>query len=146
MNLRPQRTTRVMSFDMTPMIDVVLQLIIFFMFTSQFGELTRSDVRLPAEAGEDADRRQPAALVVDINSAGRFILERREVTTGELTRVASAAVARAGPESAVVVLIRADRDAGAVDLDRVLEALRDAGVTRWRLGTTESTAPREVAP
>lgn len=146
MRLRPPGTSRVMSFDMTPMIDVVLQLIIFFMFTSQFGELTRSDVRLPTEAGEESKQPTPPALVLDINSAGGFVMERREISVDELRLLASAAVARAAEGSTPVALIRADQAADASDLDRALAALRDGGITRWRLGTMRDQGAGVTSP
>ncbi|MCH8037092.1 MAG: biopolymer transporter ExbD, partial [Proteobacteria bacterium] len=38
---------------MTPMIDVVFQLMIFFMYTAQFAQVTRTAIDLPDEAGEE---------------------------------------------------------------------------------------------
>ncbi len=42
-----RHTERGVAVDLTPMIDVVFLLIIFFMTTAQFARLTRADVELP---------------------------------------------------------------------------------------------------
>ena len=52
MNFQREQS-RTAAFDLTPMIDVVLQLIIiFFMYTTQFAQVMRSELDLPQETGE----------------------------------------------------------------------------------------------
>lgn len=143
----PRGTSRhMLGVDLTPMIDVVLQLIIFFMLTSSFGDLRRTPVDLPREAGEDAVARGEPALIVDLDAQGRVLVDSVEVSLVELERLVRAGLAGAGDGADYDVLIRPDRSAAARDLDRVLERLARIGVTRWKLATTEPDRPAGGTP
>ena len=72
-----KRKTSVGVFDLTPMIDVVLQLIIFFMFTSQFGQVSRTDVDLPNEPGDTAPAEAKPTLVIDVTLEGAYVIDAR---------------------------------------------------------------------
>ena len=55
------------SFDLTPMIDVILLLIVFFMLSSQFSRTERMQVDLPVESGDElAVEEHPSEIVIDM--------------------------------------------------------------------------------
>lgn len=123
--------------DLTPMIDVVLQLIIFFMLTSSFGDLRRTEIDLPRQPGDEVvDRREPA-LIIDLTGDGRTLVNSREISLVELERLARSGLAAAPDSEPFDVLIRPDRNAPARELDRVLSRLAATGIDRWKLGTVE---------
>lgn len=122
--------------DLTPMIDVVFQLIIFFMLTSHLGQLRRSEVDLPRQPGQEQKDGQDAAMIIDIASDGSYMVESVVVDLEVIHRMASAGIASDNETSSGFdVLIRPDRNAPAVLLDRLLERLAGVGVTKWKLGT-----------
>ena len=129
-----------LSPDLTPMIDVVLQLIIFFMLTSSFGDLRRTQIDLPRQPGDQGVVLLEPALIVDIAGDGRMLVDSREVSIVELERLARAGLAAATEADPFDVLIRPDRTAPARELDRVLARLAAAGVSSWKLGTVEPEA------
>ncbi|MEM7756463.1 MAG: biopolymer transporter ExbD [Planctomycetota bacterium] len=132
-----RRKSSLRPFDMTPMIDVVLQLIIFFMFTSQFGQIPRSEVDLPEEAGEGEVQRERPGLVIDLTAEGIFVVEARPMELERVARLAALEVERAGARpSGADILVRADRAAPVARLNELAERLSEAGVRRWRLGTS----------
>jgi len=126
------------TFDMTPMIDVVFQLIIFFMYTSQFAQLARTPIDLPEQPGDREKASGPTTVAIDIDDAGQLLVEGERVTLGELRRIVSAEVASAGgrPEL-VTVLIRADQDIDARPINRIATSLAGLGVHGWKLGTVD---------
>ena len=126
-----------LTVDLTPMIDVVLQLIIFFMLTSKFGDLRRTEIDLPRQPGERETAKREPALIIDIAGEGRFLVDSREVSLVELERLARTGIAGATDSQPFDVLIRPDRNAPARELDAVLSRLAAVGVQRWRLGTVE---------
>lgn len=133
--------------DLTPMIDVVLQLIIFFMLTSSFGDMRRTEIDLPREPGEPTTQRREPALIIDITNDGRTLVDSRDVSIVELERLARSGQAAADADEPFDVLIRPDRHAPARDLDRVLGRLATTGIQRWKLGTIEPDgAPGGGAP
>mgnify|MGYP001214349153 CR=1 FL=1 len=131
--VRPRRR-RVMM-DMTPMIDVVLQLIIFFMFTSQFAQTARSPIDLPEEQGDENPVTGPQTVTVDIDGSGQILVEGDVVSLDELVRLINVEIASVGEAAGVTVLLRADAEVPALHLNRVAERLSGLGLKGWRLGT-----------
>lgn len=123
--------------DLTAMIDVVFQLIIFFMFTSQFGELRRTEIDLPREEGDKEKLRREPAMIIDLTGDGLYMLESRETSLIEIERLAKKGVAGRNPDDPFDVLIRPDRNAPTASLDRLLLRLSNTGVRRWKLATVD---------
>lgn len=117
------------------MIDVVFQLIIFFMLTSHLGDLRRTEIDLPREEGTEQREDRQAAMVIDIGFNGDYYVESRVTALSEIHRLAVSGLATEGRGQVFDVLIRPDRNAPAVYLDRLLTSLTEAGVTRWKMGT-----------
>lgn len=126
-----------LSVDLTSMIDVVFQLIIFFMFTSQFGELRRTEIDLPREKGDEAQLRQEPAMIVDLTIDGTYLVESKPTSLLEIERLARLGVGGENPADPFDVLVRPDRNAPAVHLDRLLMRLANVGVHRWKLATVD---------
>ena len=132
--LRLSDRQRVIPFEMTPMIDVVLQLIIFFLFTSQFQREMTLPLDLPEQPGEQRETQQPERLTVGIDADGTYHIATESVTLGRIIALVRAEASGDAPPPEVV--IRADEAASAAPLNRLAEALAEAGVRRWRLGTS----------
>jgi biopolymer transport protein ExbD len=128
---------RSVAVDITPMIDVVFLLIIFFMTTAQFAQLTRAEVELPLERGEQQTLAEQAGIVVNITREGQLIVSGRAVSLAKLEAIVRSEIAREPdrPAQQLKLLIRADRDAPAARLNRVVEVLRPLGVGAARLAT-----------
>jgi biopolymer transport protein ExbD len=126
-----------MVVDITPMIDVVFLLIIFFMTTAKFAQLTRADVELPQEKGEQRTEAEKAGLVINITRSGELIISGHPVELEELASIVRAEIERESdrPAEQLKLLIRADRGASAARLNRVVEVLGSLGVGAARLAT-----------
>lgn len=137
MSRRSGTSGHMLSVDLTPMIDVVFQLIIFFMFTSQFGELRRTDIELPKEQGEEEVEKPQAAMIIDLTIDGQYLFESKPTSIIEIERIAASGIANQPEGVPFDVLVRPDRHAPAVHLDRLLMRLSSVGVKRWKLATVE---------
>lgn len=137
MSRRLGTSGHMLSVDLTPMIDVVFQLIIFFMFTSQFGEIRRSEIDLPREQGEEEPIPQQPAMIIDLTADGQYLFESKPTSLLEIERIAASGLASASDANPFDVLVRPDRNAPAVHLDRLLLRLSNVGVQRWKLATVE---------
>jgi biopolymer transport protein ExbD len=136
---------RVVDIDMTPMIDIVFQLLIFFLVTARMAEMTRADIDLPTEAGEKEASKEQAGLVINVAANGEITVGERAVDLLELESMAAELASATGPKGATDPskfrpLVRADRNAQAERLNAVLGALERAGVKGVRLGTSPPTA------
>ena len=117
--------------------DVVFLLIIFFLTTSSLIEVTRANVDLPKQKGEDkADRER--GFVVNITRNGTIVVQDRTLTFDQLESALRVEQERADGELDVVV--RADRESSLAHINRVADHLSGLGVRSWRLAT-EVPAP-----
>ena len=128
------RLPREATFDLTPMIDVVLLLIIFFTMTSQFAKTQQAPMDLPREKGEKGAAEKPAELVIDLRKDGSLSVLGMPTDLGKLTRMVEGEVLRVGDKLDLVV--RADRGCAAGHLNRLAEALAGIGVRSWKLATS----------
>jgi len=141
---RPRRKSHraVPPFDLTPMIDVVLQLIIFFLFTSQFGELVRTEIDLPEEQGETAPIAEGPSLVIDIGADGTYLVASEPRTLADIEAIARGEIGITGDPLLVSVLIRPDRSGPAVHLNDLTQTLARLGIRQASIGTvTPSGGP-----
>ena len=123
---------------MTPMIDIVFQLLIFFLVTAQMAEQTRAKMDLPREKGEDTTEREQAGLTINVLADGRIVVNDAEVTLAQLDGLVDAAIQSVGGADRLKPLIRADRAGDASKLNEVFERLTARGLSAIRLATERS--------
>ena len=133
------------TFDLTPMIDVILLLIIFFMLTSQFAQTQLRPVDLPRETGPDVAGKASSAVVIDMDREGRLSVFGQALPMEELATIVPVGGAPDDRSSRASLIIRADRTAPAAHLNRLAERLVALGVREWRLATNPEGAPPSPA-
>jgi len=123
--------------DITAMIDVVFLLIIFFMTTAQVAQLTRTEIDLPLERGDQQSTPDEAGLVINITSSGEIIVASRIVGLAELEGIVLSEIRKdpERPADQLKLLLRADRTVAALYLNRVVRLLNSLGVGAARLAT-----------
>ena len=114
--------------NMTPLVDVVLLLLLFFMVTTQFGVLPGLKMLLPPVDAESRVRVQASErLELSITAEGDIVFESQPTSlpglSGLLNRVGAA-----GDE--VVVVVSADQGVPYGRIVRVMDTLRLAGFNR----------------
>jgi biopolymer transport protein ExbD len=104
--------------NLTPMIDVLFLLIIFFMVATTFGDLERNmELQVPEVTDAGDSMRPSKPLVINVFADGTVDLDGQPVTLGELTGRLNEARERAGQPT---VVIRGD---GACEFQNVASAL-----------------------
>lgn len=111
--------------NMTPMIDVVFQLLIFFMVGSQMSEAAKERIPLPKQAGEE---QRPTLITINIDELGRIIMDGETVSLDGMVIRVAAEVARQGNDPRrVQIALRADervRSGAVSDVTNALARLR----------------------
>lgn len=120
---------------LTPLVDVIFMLIIFFMFAGSITRPDPFDINLPAAAS--VDQAPPAMVVVDISGFGELALN-GEASSREMLVNKVGAWVETSPDLDVVV--RSDMAATTGDLLAVLRLLSTAGVISFRLATQPAGA------
>ncbi len=127
---------RQLPVDMTPMIDIVFQLLIFFLTTAQLAQFSRAEMDLPTEAGEQVDSAEEAGIIVNVMADGSIVIASETLDAAAFEVMATELVIEAGDQAASLrPLVRADRNAPTAALNRVLLTLQRAGVPAVRIAT-----------
>ena len=118
------------AIDVTPMLDVVFILLIFFIVTATFVKETGVDVNRPEAT--TAVLQATGNILVAIDAENRVWIERREIDL----RAVRPNIERLHAENPKgTVVIQADRNSTTNALIRVLDAARAAGVANVAVAT-----------
>lgn len=112
-----RRRQRRADIDITPLIDVLFMLIIFFVLTATFAQ-GRIEVDLPAGGGAPA---ADEAVTLAVGKDGKLSWNGREIRREDIAALARAA---GGKE----ITVAGDKEAAYGDVAAVLEILRAEGV------------------
>ena len=139
MKFRPHRPPEEPGVNLTPLIDVVFLLLIFFMVSTTFDQHADIELTLPsADREAEAVERAWIDIIVDANGNyfinGQELINRRAET---LERVLSEA--REGREGDPV-LIRADANATHQSVVRALDVVGRLGITSVSIATLGDAA------
>lgn len=127
------------SLNLTPLIDVVFLLLIFFLVATKFAEEERElDLPLPEASEAQPLISRPAELFVNINADGEYIVSGRKLSRDELQRVLVQA-ATANPDR-VSVIIRADRRCAWDAVVYAINACLRANIRSYRAAAWEGEA------
>jgi biopolymer transport protein ExbD len=122
------------TFDLTPLIDVVLLLIIFFMLTAQFARMQLSAMDLPRERGLEAAKASAATVIIDLRQDGSMALMNNPMDMKSIVKEVQAEVAKTG--ATLDLTVRAERTCPALYLNQLADALAAIGVRNWKLATS----------
>ncbi len=117
------------SINLTPLIDVVFLLLIFFMVTTTFERQTRLDVDLPSvEAAPEAMPAERVDVVIDRD--GAVAVAGRALVDSEPTTVERALAGSLQPGSEQVVVVTTDEQTPSRAILSVLQVIGDLGHSR----------------
>ncbi len=126
MNLRPH-AKKSPEVDITPLIDVVFLLLIFFMVSTTFDREAQITVELPEATGEEA-KHAPNELDITIDVSGIFFVNQREVINTEVETLKLAISKAVGDKRDIPVIINADGRAPHQAVMTALDAASQLGL------------------
>ncbi len=131
MRLTKRRRTTSARINMTPMIDIVFLLIIFFMTVSQVSQSNREPVALPQQAGSEDQK--PAILTINIHADGGIVVGGRSYDMSGLIVLLADELARLDDDpTRLTVILRTDRSATGRMVREVIESLTSMDIRRVR--------------
>ena len=116
--------------NMTPMLDIVFIMLIFFIVTAVFVKEAGVEVFKPE--AESALVQKQVAILIAVTSDDEIYLN-REVTKLDSVRTAVEKLHAENPKGSVA--IQADEEADAVLVMKLYDAIRDAGVDKIAIAT-----------
>lgn len=140
MNLRPQRQQRV-EINLTPLIDVVFLLLIFFMVSTTFKDEARLRVRLPEVQGEDVPAQEPEQIRIIIDRSGTYFIDDQRVVDRRALTLIRALRGALGERKDLPVLIQADADTPHQAVMTALDAASELGLVRIGFSASRPAQP-----
>ena len=124
--------------NMTPMIDVVFQMIIFFICTSEL-EKTAVDDQVALEWARDAKQvntRDPLTVTINVREDGTAHISGSRLDSATLQGIMENMVARHG--NAVPVVIRGDLHAAHRSIREVMDICKRVGIWKVRFAAVKA--------
>ena len=138
MKFRRQRLKEV-NVDLTPLIDVVFLLLIFFMVSTTFTKETHLSIDLP-EASGDAALEAADQVEILVSENGRYTVNSNNLIDSELDTLKAAIHAISNGDTALPMVISADAQAPHQSVVRAMDAAGQLGFVHLSITTIE---PRE---
>ncbi|HET9679794.1 MAG TPA: biopolymer transporter ExbD [Gammaproteobacteria bacterium] len=134
MNLQPQLDDEEPDVNLTPLIDVVLLLLVFFMVSTSFVKEAPLRVQLP-EASLPTQSAQVAELEVIVNAEGNYFVNERALVNSRPETLRSALIKVAGEARDTPLTIRADAQTTHQSVVTVMDIAGKLGFTNVRIVT-----------
>lgn len=138
MNFRPQQREGI-DINLTPLIDVVFLLLIFFMVSTTFDRYSDLKIELPQASIEPTDQ-VDKSIEIAIDKEGRFFINRKEVINAESVTVQAAIRKVLGERNSLPVVVRADANTPHQAVITALDAAAKLGLTRISIATSQDAA------
>jgi biopolymer transport protein ExbD len=136
----PRRTLEDPAINLTPLIDVVFLLLIFFMVTTTFTRDTRLTVNLP-EADANSSESLPDQIEVTVSEAGRFSVNGEVLNNNQASTLGDAILQAAQRDRSRPVLLVADAEAAHQSVVTAMDAIGQAGFSRLSIATRRPQEP-----
>lgn len=140
----PRRTLEDPAINLTPLIDVVFLLLIFFMVTTTFTRDTRLTVNLP-EAEANSSETVPDSIEVTVSQGGRYSVAGQVLQDNNTRTLGMALVDAAQGDRRRAVLLVADAEASHQAVVTAMDAIGQAGFSRLSIATRQPASDDSAA-
>ncbi|MBL4612097.1 ExbD/TolR family protein [Halopseudomonas sp.] len=140
MNFRRQRQEEA-SVNLTPLIDVVFLLLIFFMVSTTFTRETQLKLDLPeAVSGEQVEDRDIQQIELTISATGDIAINDRTLVAPGFDTLKTALQRESAGDLSLPLIITADAQTPHQSVIMAMDAAGQLGFTRLRLTTMQAEA------
>lgn len=124
--------------NLTPLIDVVFLLLIFFMVSTSFKKETKVSLELPEANGESMDS-QTESIEISVSKSGEVFVNGNGLVNREVETIKEA-IKQSSTDNQTPVIISADADAPYQAVITVMDAAGQAGFKNLTLPTQRPEA------
>ena len=132
------------TINLTPLIDVVFLLLIFFMVTTTFNRETRLLVNLP-EANAETAENQPQQIEIIVARDGMYSINGRNLVNSRVETLMRGLDLESGADRSLPIILVADAEATHQSVVTAMGAIGQAGFTRLNIAT-QRTEEGTAAP
>ena len=125
---------------LTPLIDVVFLLLIFFMVSTTFSLHAQLEIELPKASTEEEEREQPAHIDIAIDVKGRFYVNGLQLVNTQPATLRQAMRDAAGDQKAPLVVVSADANTPYQSVVTAMDAALQLGFNNLSIATSRAEA------
>lgn len=122
------------TINLTPLIDVVFLLLIFFMVTTTFNRETRLLVNLP-EANAETAENQPQQIEITVARDGMYSINGRNLVNSRVETLVRGLDLESGGDRSLSIILVADAEATHQSVVTAMDAIGQAGFNRLNIAT-----------
>jgi len=131
------------SINITPLIDVVFLLLIFFMVTTTFTRETRLLVNLP-EADAVPSENLPDQIEIIVSQSGTYSINGRVLINADLATFMQGLEQVSATDRSMPILLIADAEATHQSVVTAMDGIGKMGFSRLSIATQRPTMPESV--
>jgi len=133
--LRTKRDTE-LELNITPLIDVVFLLLIFFMVSTTFQRESEITIELPESSGDIAES-DKKVIEISIDNQGRYFVNQRQLKTTDIKTLKKAISITRGDTKEPKLIISADKMTPHQAVVRAMDAARQLGLVHLTFATKQ---------
>lgn len=136
MNLRPNREQEPLDVNITPLIDVVFLLLIFFMVSTTFDKQAQLKVKLP-EASPSSEQIETETIVLAIDAKGQYYINDKQLVNTTIKTLKQALLKTMNDNKEIPLILKADAKTPHQAVVTAMDAAAQVGLTRLSIATME---------
>ena len=133
--LRTKRDNE-LELNITPLIDVVFLLLIFFMVSTTFQRESEITIELPESTGEAAESNKKV-IEISIDNQGRYFVNQRRIKDTDIKTLKKAISITRGDAKEPKLIISADKMTPHQSVVRAMDAARQLGLVHLTFATKQ---------
>lgn len=139
-----RRIQEELTINITPLIDVVFLLLIFFMVTTTFSRETRLLVNLP-EANAKLAETLPSQIEILVTREGNYLINGRALVNNRIDTLMRGLELESKGDSTLPILLIADAEATHQSVITAMDGIGQSGFTRISIATQRPVVTKEQA-
>ena len=132
-----RKNTDELELNLTPLIDVVFLLLIFFMVSTTFQKESEISLQLP-KASEDPVESPTEQYEIVVNAAGSFFINDTELVNTDIETLRQALFDLTNGQRDIPITIRADAQTPHQSVVTAMDAAAQLGLSRMSIATSHS--------
>ena len=123
--------------NITPLIDVVFLLLIFFMVSTTFQRESEITIELPESSGDIAES-EKKVIEISIDNQGRYFVNQRRIKSSDIKTLKQAITITRGDAKEPKLIISADKMTPHQAVVRAMDAARQLGLVHLTFATKQA--------
>ncbi|MDH5444665.1 MAG: biopolymer transporter ExbD [Gammaproteobacteria bacterium] len=137
MNFRQGQTEEEPQLNLTPLIDVVFLLLIFFMVSTTFNKQSEISIELPEASGKPL-KTEKFVIEIEIDNQGRYFVNQQRVKDNKVSTLKRAIRLTQGRKKTPQLIISSDRNTPYQAVVTAMDAARQLGLVNLTFATKQA--------